>query len=345
MRVKNDYIIINNGKKEIKIHNIILNTYVSQIISNQFITVYGNRQDLDMKRVYLRLDDNLDFDKTSVLSINDFNLRSPFRKIGYDLSPSQCVMEYSYLFDNEAYNVYDIDNEDYITSLEPYVGKKITAIGFGNDEGLIYACVDTSLYGLYIEDATEVFSINRRDIIATDTIFYASYSRVKGPLHVFNGQEDGNQYDKYIYAMSPRLFGVLYSVGVGIIPNNMNVEVPLIPYEQHLEIETNKINILDEFDIEYNSEGLFPAMDLYPSTTQYPERIVTELYPSEDIYPAIDMYPVEAPYQYMQLKYKIYRYERLNYTDVVTDTGDYYVLSKPIQRKNKVKMNIEYIGS
>ena len=228
MRVKNDYIIIKNGKKETKLHNTILDIYLDKIINNQMELDPDNRASLIMTNVYLKFDTPLTFDKTSILADTDFDAKITYYKHDYNISQNKIVVD------------------------------------------CFYACDDFS-----------------------DSIW--------------------------------------------------DIAVSLLPYSSHITINNQTIDISDEFEIEYNSEGLFPAIDLYPSTTQYPERIISELYPSEDIYPGIDTYPVEAPYQYLQLRYKIYKQDIVDGT--ITDTGDYYLLSKPIQRKNKVKMNIEYIGN
>lgn len=289
MRIKNEYIIINNGQKEIKLHNTILNKYLDKIIANQFATTANDRVSLLLENVYIRFDTPLVFDKTSNLDESDFNLKTYMYIFKDDVSSSKIILNYLYKFDETPSLVYDINLQESIEDMSPYVGKKITAIGFGGVDYIdnveynnIYACVDTSLYGISIETATEVFSVERRDILETDAFFYCPSKIVDGPIHLCNGQYEyfeGTQWEEF------KLFSVLSSVGVGILPLNMDIEKTLLPYSSHITTANQTINIIDQFEIEYTSEGLFPATDLYPATNLYPERIVNELYPSHDIYP------------------------------------------------------------
>lgn len=338
MRIKNDFIIIQNGKKQIKLHNTILNTYISKIINNQLTTDPDERASLIMNYAYLKFDSSLEFDKESNLQESDFDLKVIYYTTNTDISPKTIVNNYFYKVDNSQYTVYDISSSSYITDLSNYVGKKITAIGFGGNyqaQGIIYACVDTSNYNVYIEDTNTIFSIARRDIISTDSIFYTP-NNVKGPIHLSDGQYhyDGGFPDY-------QLVGILDSVGLGLNSYKMDIGISLNPYVEHIDVETNKIQLLDELVIEHYSDGLFPDLDLYPSTEVYPARIIQKpLYPSNDIYPGIEVYMLESPYQYIQLKYKVYKIDTIDGT--TTDTGDYYLLSNLIGDKEKIKMNIEY---
>lgn len=340
MKIKNEYVIINNGKKQIKLHNTILNTYIEKIINNQLTKDTEERAVLSMVYMYLKFDEPLIFDKTSNLQESDFDLRISRYTYNEDVTPKQITINNFYKADNSQYRLkYEISTSQFITDLSNYVGRKITAVGFGGvllEEGLIYACVDTSNYNIYFEAFDEVFSVTRRDILSTDAIFYSPNNKIKGPIHLYDG--------KYHYnGSSPdfQLVGILDSIGLGLNIYKMNVIVSLTPYDEHIEINENLIKILDELTIEYYSDGLLPAQDLFPNTELYPARIIREpLYPSDDIYPGIDLYMLESPYHYVQLKYKIYKLNILDET--VEDTGDYYLLSKKIQQKKKIKMNIKY---
>lgn len=339
MKIKNDYIIINHNGKQTKLHNTILNTYLYWLISNQTNIDEDYRASLSMSYVYIKFDEQLTFDKTSVLEESNFNIKIPYFNSSTQITPTQIIRNYFYKADNSQYTLYDIQDFSYLSDMSSLLNRKITAIGFGGTQygnNLIYACVDTSNYNLYIESMDTVFSIARRDTITTDAIFYCSSKLVKGPVHLCDGQ------DVYVdYFPQSQYIGMIESIGLGLTTQRMDQEISLKPYTNHLSYETNKILINDEFTIEYYSEGLFPAEDLYPSEDLYPARVINEpIYPSEDIYPGIDLYMIEAPYQYMQLKYEIYSQD--NITGVITDTGKYYLLSMPVNGKEKIKMNIEY---
>lgn len=341
MKIKNDYIIINKGKKQIKLHNLILNKYIEQIIANQMETDAELRHSLLMSEIYIKFDNELSFDATSILSESDFDLKAHYYTMNDDITPTQAVFNYFYKTDSTPYNVFDISLQQFISDLSAYFGKKITAIGFGEifqNTDIIYACVDTSKYNIYLEAEDEIFSVARRDILSTDMLFYCSNKAIKGSLHLCNGQfhYDNSRFMDFTY------IAVLESIGLSTTIFNMDIETKLTPYNTHLDLtELNKIKINDEFTIEYKSDGLFPASDLYPALDLYPARIIEEpLYPSLDIYPGEEQYMVAVPYQYMQLKYQIYKMDTIEGT--ITRTNDFYLLSKRIENNQKIKMNINY---
>lgn len=341
MRIKNDYIIINNNGKQIKFHNTILDTYIYWIMANQMEDDKDNRASLALSYVYIKFDSVLPFDKTSVLSESDFDLRIGYNSHNTQISSTQIIKNYFYKLDNSQYNAWDLNNEQYLTNLDSYLGRKITALGFGginSGNPIIYACVDTFNYNLYLESTDTVFSITRRDIFSTDAIFYCPSKMVKGAIHLVDGQEIfTNYYATYQY------IALLEAIGMGVLAQKIDQEVSLKPYANHITQITNELQISDEFIIEYYSDGLFPATDLYPNSNVYPARIIRQpIYPSKDIYPEHDLYMIESPYQYMQLKYEIYKQDLA--TGDIVDTGNYYILSKLVNGKQKVKMNIQYEG-
>lgn len=339
MKIKNDYIIINHNGKQTKLHNTILNTYIDWMITNQTNMDEDYRASLSMSNVYIKFDNSLTFDKTSVLQEIDFDIKITYHNKSTQITPTQITHNYFYKVDNSQYTIYDLNEMGYSSSMEDYLDRKITAIGFGGIQygnNLIYACVDTSNYNIRIESMDTVFSIARRDIITTDAIFYCPSRLVKGPVHLCDGQ------DVFVdYFPESQYIGMIESIGLGLTPQKMDQEISLKPYTNHLSYETNKIVINDELTIDYYSEGVFPDEDLYPSENAYPSRVINEpLYPSENLYPSIELYMIEAPYLYIQLKYKIYNQD--NITGEITDTGKYYLLSKLADGKDKIKMNIEY---
>ena len=333
MKIKNEYILIKKGKKEIKIQNTILLRYITNIINNQ-ITL-ENRANLLMTTMFLKFDTPLVFDSTTDLQKSDFDIYTMYNLKSTEISKTNTTINYLYELDNE---IRKTDTDEYISSLEPYLGRMITAIGFGTNnqaEQIVYACVDTSNYNIYLDDMSEVFSVTRRDKVSTDAIFYSSNKKIKGALHLFEGQYEYNN----VNFPEKQYIGILKSIGVGTTYFNINQEIEL--EESDLVTSANEISINKEFEIKYISEGIFPNANLYPDNNEYPERVIKEaLFPSNDIYPGIEQYPFEAPYQYMQLKYEIYV---INGTDgTITDTNTNYILSKTIGRKNKIKMNIKY---
>lgn len=333
MKVKNEYILIKKRNKEIKIQNTILLRYIKNIIQNQLSP--ENRANLVMTTLFLKFDRPLSFNSSTDLQKNDFDIYTTYNLMSTEISDSETIINYLYELNH---NTKDIKTESWIASIEPYLNRLITAIGFGAvDQGelTVYACVDTSNYGLYIDDLTEVFSVSRKDRISTDAIFYSNNKKIKGALHLFEGQYIYN----HVNFPEIRLVGILKSVGVGTTFFNMNQEIKI--NDKDLIVSDDKILINKEFEIKHTSEGLLPDIDLYPNDSQYPERIINiPLFPNKNVYPEIEQYPFEAPYQYMQLKYEIYSINTIN--GIITNTGTYYLLSKAIGEKQKIKINIKY---
>lgn len=334
MKVKNDFIAIKNGKEEIKIRNTILDTYIENIIKYQFeIDKTGL---LNMKYIFLKFDKELNFNEHSTLSKHNFDLGLGILSTDYPItetSSKEIINNYRYTF-FEGKVAVDIKNGIAITSFKQYNGRKITAIGFGPYiDGNIYACVDTSNYNIYY-DATQVFLVERRDILSTDGYIYSTNKTLKEPIHLCS-------YKKVIEnGVKNRYSVIIKSIGLGNNPFRMAEEHTLIPYTEHVQLNTNSIIINDELTVEKRNEGLFPNKQLYPSVGIYPARIIIDnLYPSYNIYPGIDIYPVHAAYQYVQLKYEIYKSS--DYSDY-ENTGDYYLLSVQIGSKEKIKLNILY---
>lgn len=334
MKVKNDFVAIKNGKQEIKIHNIILDTYIEKIIANQMEK--EARANLLMYYIFLKFDTELDFDETSILKKDKFDLSFGSYSYNTETSKKEIINNYMYMLD-KGIEATEIATNNIINSFEKYKGKKITAIGFGsNYYSNLYACLDVRNYNIYL-DTEQVLSITRRDILSTDAYFYSKDNIIKFPAHLSNGKgvmdTTTGIYKTY--------YGILKSIGLGHNPYAMAEEHSLLPYTEHIHSDKNSIIINDELTIEYKSDGLFPAVDLYPETNLSPARIIVDnLYPSKDVYPGIDIYPVYSAYQYVQLKYEIYYIDNEEARPV--DTGKYYLLSMPINGKQKVKLNISY---
>lgn len=279
MKVKNEYVVIKNGKKQIKVHNLILNNFLSQIIANQFDVI--ERKNLNMYYIFIKFDTNLSFDEASQLTKNDFDLAVYCCFYNTEMTKTDIINNYTYKIEKGYYATEIATNEE-INNFENYNQRKITAIGFGNNTyDNLYACLDVSNYNIYF-DSSQIFSITRKDVLSTDGYFYSQDDIVQAPIHLGDGIGISNPrtglYKDY--------YGILKSIGLGINPFKMLEEHDLRPYAQHIETGINNINILDELTIEYIDEGLFPASNTYPASNIYPARIINEvLYPSNEIYP------------------------------------------------------------
>lgn len=320
MRVKNKYIKLKIGNRSINFTNTIMDTYLEELMEIQF-SKENHPYNIALQNIYFRFDNKLNFESNDEIDESSFDIR--FLGANYNTSyiKEKIKVDYSY----------DIEQEE----LQQYAGHKITAIGFSflkNSDYIIGAILDTSNYNIYVQDKIEL-RVMREDEFTTDGIFYSK--DIEGAYHLFPKFNESWRTDIECE------WGVLVSIGLGISTNIISEEY---------EINSNWINILQdvwgfeinrELIIEHSSEGLFPALDLYPALNLYPARIINEpIYPSENIYPSIDLYPVESPYQYVKLKYQLYKYDEDN---GIQAEDKYYVINNVIDKThNKIKEQVIY---
>lgn len=341
MKVKNEYIIIKNGNKQIKLQNLILNKYLDLITENQTLNSI-QRNNLEMESCYLKFDEPLEFDGNSTVTSDSFDITFAYEDMNINSSNKQIEVNYLYTSIPKRFKIFDISNGGYIYSLEDYIGRKITAIGFGlsyfGDEAIeLYACVDTRNYNLYIEDVNKLFSISRRDIFSTDANFYCPSKLVDSPIHLFSKMPFLASRSDYGY------FAVPVSIGLGLTYQTISEEHSILPYSEHIEVGTRLLKILDELNVTYSDNGLYPSSDLSPSENLWPARKITEgIFPSLNVYPGETVYPLEVPYQYVQIKYEIFKITVTNTVATKEDTGQYYLISIPINGREKIKTNIYY---
>ncbi len=263
MKVKNEYVEISSGQRNIKIQNTILDTYLKEIPKIQF-----QREevptDISLSQIYFKFDTDIDVKPDMIVKTSDFDYSSSHTTRSSSHKGSTIVVDYTYLLED----------------LSIHIGKKITAIGFGFISGSGYkvgAIVDTRNYNIYIDKKNEI-KVSRRDIFSTDGIFYGS--NVDGIMHMFPLMTSGWR------ANTDYKWGVLKSVGLGISTNKIVEEYEFNNYNNELTIKDFGFDIDREFTIEHLNEGLFPEQSIYPSEEIYPERIIRK-----PIYPDINIYP------------------------------------------------------
>ena len=337
MKIKNEYIIIKNGKKNIKLHNMILNKYLDLITENQLDNTTG-RNDLEMVCCYLKFDDQIVVNENSNIYSNSFDIVFQYEDMKIEESQKSISVIYNYNTIPKRLKIFDLNEENYITDLNSYIGKKITAIGFGpyydGENVELYACVDTNNYNLYLNDI--LFSIIRKDMFSTDGFYHCPSKLVNSPVHLFNKNLTQTDNDSYY-------FGNPKSIGLGLIPTSISEEHTLLPYSNHIISGERLLSILDELHVSYDDNGLYPSDELYPSINLWPARKISEpIYPSLNIYPGQDIYPLETPYMWYIIKYEIYKCKRINNNPTIEDTGEYYLISLPINGLENIKSNIKY---
>lgn len=252
MKIKNDYIKVISPSKKIKIYNTILQPYIDAIrirISIKDYNVFENS--FMINTIFLKFDEKLTFDMNSILNYSDFDifdnnkLTSDYIELGSNYS----LIRRIFSVEKDYWKRYNEGQLEQISDFSEYIGRKITAIGFGNiytetKETNIFACVDTSNYNIYF-DKNMIFS--RQDTIKSDQIFTGF--EMKGYLGLFLG-----------YTRPP----LVKSIGIGYSYDKMDYETTNFEIVQGTNTVTFKtINNAEK-------EGLFPRKNLYPSINLYP---------------------------------------------------------------------------
>lgn len=293
MKFDNKYIKIKNGKKEITLHNYTYDRYLALFSKGQYST---NDEELD------NINTEKDLYYCFIKFDNEIENIETAEKTDFDIFITQIVstvtgntnsVSVNYLYKDTNGNVYDLLNYEQ-TTLEQYVGRKITALGFGTNQ--IMSCVDTSNYNITILE-NEVLAIFREDLLTTD-------GEVVGndiPLHlapVSNKQIAIPDTTHYV-----PVYAKLYSIGLGTIKGQM-LEEYVIGTDINIVIEDN---FTFSFDL----------------TKQISEN--EQKHPSKNLYTGASQYPLSANYNFITYKYRLYYYD----TDMggIVELDKYYTLS------------------
>ena len=338
MKIKNDLISIKIGKKIYDFRNLILDEYLkvfatTQLDANANTTVY-NRKNLTY--LLLKFDTPIEnLSEESILTNEDFDVFAFDVVVNQEVSDNRVTTQYNYIINN----VIDFSSSNYPQSIDisKYNGKKITAIGF-NVWGLksiatnVKAVLDTSNYNIYLQ-ANQEFSVTRKDIITTDTLFYTKNKNiVPGPLHLMPIPNKAVIAPKKLYNVTgnsaisgtDESYGVIYSIGLSSYIDSIDKEFVV---GQDIEITQNGAELsIEGIENYWTNEKL--------------------LYPSPNLYPISSLYPIKANYKYIIIKYKVWQnilsgtYE--NPVHTMTDTGYSYYQALPIDKFGKLNMEIKY---
>lgn len=309
MKIKNEYVKIKTNNKEITFNNMILDTYLRAMaeIQEDFDNKYW--QTPFLAKCYVKFDRKLDFYEESILSTSDFDVE--FNMINNYINNSANKNEIEYIYrTNNNYN-----------------NKKITAIGFFDENGdTCYACLDLYDYSLTIQETDNV-SIVRKDIISTEATFNSNTSKIKFPIHLTpipmewyeENPKTTQEYPYYEGLVSAHI----YSVGLGTNKNDMQKEILLD--DNNVEFLGEKIIFRNIFDnknlLDINEPGYrYPNNNLFPTNT---ENYFTHIFIKYKLY------------------YNIYDSQgSTNYQHV--DTGKWYTLSVPVNAIGDFDYAIKY---
>lgn len=345
MKIKNDLISIKIGKKQYDFRNLILDEYLKVFASAQLskdnINLSTNKKELDY--LFIKFDTPFEnINGNTVLKNEDFDivlLFSCFSKI-QNVTEKKITSQYLY----EATN--DIMIRDYSEgdsgqnhSIQEYVGKKITALGFNTYwttssfmNNPVKAVLDTSNFNIYIQENQD-FTVTRKDIITTDALFYSNNKhKVPGPLHLMPMPNKAVIEPNKIYDSTgtsahigiDESYGIIYSIGLSSYIDRIDKEFVI---GQDIQIIQNGTELeIEGIENYLNNEN--------------------PLYPSSNLYPSSSLYPIKANYKYIIIKYKVWQnilsgtYENPVYT--MTDTGYFYHQAIPIDKFGKLNMKIKY---
>lgn len=353
MKIKNDLIRIEIGKKKYDFHNLILDEYLKRFVSSQ-INPNVHEDEEDGKKLNLCL---IKFDgiltdaqgdpiqNNSEIYNQDFNLAILYDKVSQTINENQIVTQYTY--SNRA--MFDFNLNQQVYSLADYYNRNITAIGFNYTEEIIgkltdttilsinpwnevCAVLDTSKQNIYLQENQD-FSITRRDILTTDGIFYSrDKTKVPGPIHLApsGGEQIIYQPKLVIPEWGTReaynnTYALLYSIGFSSYPDYIDKELII---GTDVETENNGTELLIKGIEEYITKD-------------------TPLFPSEQIYPSTNLYPIKTNYKYIILKYKVYQVVQSvnDVGDIIktkTDTGYYYYQAIEMHKFGKLNLKIKY---
>lgn len=310
MKVKNNFVKIQNGNKTYIRKNMILNTYITRLFNAQLDTTHSTSQ---IASCFIKFDtpiENVQYD--TVLTQSDFDVtlfdsttnevvgNEKFQKM---TERNKNNIKINYLFSNEGL-FYAGDEYLYSNDFARFDRKKITAIGFGFGNA-VFAFLDTSNMNIII-NGNEGINITREDILQSDGI-------CKGfeyPLHLVNDIAD---YDAvYIEHTTLIKKAQLYSVGFG-----------------------NTLGLMEE---EYLIGNVQVARDDNSITFNVNRVKKVGHYPSENLH--LGFYPTMDNSKYLIFKYRLYRYSTAA-QGLYEYTDEYYTMSMPNENFGDLEIKLK----
>ena len=274
MRIGNDYVQIKIGNKTYTKKNMILNTMLNNVFENQISPSIFNSVEINYCGIKFDTPlENLSYDSELEKEDFDIYLTTPQRFVQTNekifKKNSVCSndsVKINYNFSNDGLFIIDDIPHD-PDELQMFVGRKITAIGFG-DGYTFLAVADVSKLNIILNE-NEILEIYRTDTYQSD----AKCIGFEYPLHLVNGNAyyDAKQ-ENSVYKVAQ-----LYSIGLG--------------NKEGLIESENVINVNDE-----------TLGDNY-ITIDFSETIKVGHYPSETLFPGF--YPTMDNSKYLILKYRL----------------------------------------
>lgn len=264
MKVKNEYVQVKIGDKTYTKKNTLLDRFLQRIFKSQIDLEHNNAE---ITACYIKLDTPLDYDDINNVTKNDFDIElyggtnsgtSSRNNFEFMSEKNKNSVKITYNYNPYSSTMFEYNNDYYeANQFEMFVGRKITAIGFGS--GVLFAIVDTNNMGIYI-DSNEIFQITRVDLYQSDGV-------AKGldfPLHLVN---DNAHYNiTYNDNVKEETMAQLYSIGFGNIIGSMEEEYLINDVldeisDTYIKLNVNRVKKLGHYPSEDLQLGFYPTLD------------------------------------------------------------------------------------
>lgn len=317
MIIRNKYIKI-KGDKEITIHNYIYDKYLEFVAKAQY-----DKSIMDFSMVACLLKFDTSFDDIINKTPDDFDMAFILTDVG--TTSSEKSIEANYTYTPRENNAYIPESYSVISDFSVYIGKKITAIGFGtniNNELHIVSCVDTSNYSTYFQ---ENISFQRKDVFSSDASVINGSPLNLAPFSKKYITESTGHGDLQHYC-----YPVLYSIGLGTRRGEMEEEY-IIGEDVDIIIESDTsfgFNLRRGLESnKYPTQTLYSGSNLYP----LPLKVNKELHPHRRLYTGSGIVPLLADYKYIMYKYRYYYWDDFRYDYIFLD--EYFITNLPNDTK------------
>lgn len=340
MKIKNDEIIIKNGKRTYELKNTILNNYLTRFVLRQMNTNYNTADKQTAINVcLLKFETPIQFDETSEITNNMFDLGTlyvPELASETNVNATQIIsgvtaqIKYDFIFSpQQLYTDYNIGRDGYF--LSDYYNKKVTAIGFsgsGENQDKVLAIIDVSNYNIYLQE-NEVLTVTRKDTVKSDSLFWSNDNeKVPGAFHLapFGGEQVINQ--PTIYNSNRSAWHSFYDYAYGII-HSVGVSNRIDKIEKEYVIGT---------DIQMEQDGGNLLIKNIQNNSSVARTFLSRFLP---------FYPTRSDYKYYIIKYKVWqKVHSGTYNNVIetnTETKYFYHVAVPINgRTGNIDLKISY---
>lgn len=265
MKVKNEYVQVKIGDKTYTKKNTLLDRFLQRIFKSQ-IDLQHNSAEINV--CYIKLDTPLTYDNINNVVKSDFDIElyggtrsgtSSRNNFEFMSEKNKNSVKITYNYNPYSSTMFEYNNEYYggSSQFEMFIGRKITAIGFGS--GVLFAIVDTSNMGIYI-DATEKIQITRVDLYQSDGVAKG----IEFPLHLVN--DNAHYQQKYNNNVQETTMAQLYSVGFGNIIGSMEEEHLINDVldetgDTYIKLNVNRVKKLGHYPSENLQLGFYPTLD------------------------------------------------------------------------------------